>query len=87
MFKNLKNIIYLILILGFIFFITVFYFSNENIKKTNKIRSTYKGTDETENLILLKNNTNDIIEYTDEIEEFKEKKKKYRFFELLESNK
>ncbi len=87
MFKNLKNIIYLLLILGFIFFITVFYFSNENIKKTNKIRSTYKGTDETENLILLKNNTNDIIEYTDEIEEFKEKKKKYRFFELLESNK
>jgi hypothetical protein len=87
MIKNLKNIIYLFLIVGFIFLITFIYFSNENIKKTNKIRSTFKGADEIANLLLLKNNTNDIIQYTDEIQEFKEKKKKYKFFELLESNK
>ena len=87
MIKNLRNIIYLLLIISFIFLITSIYFSNENIKKTNKIRSTFKGPDEIANLLLLKNNTNDIIQYTDEIQEFKEKKKKYKFFELLESNK
>ena len=87
MIKNLRNIIYLLLIISFIFLITFIYFSNENIKKTNKIRSTFKGPDEIANLLLLKNNTNDIIQYTDEIQEFKEKKKKYKFFELLESNK
>lgn len=87
MIKNLRNIIYLLLIVSFIFLITFIYFSNENIKKTNKIRSTFKGPDEIANLLLLKNNTNDIIQYTDEIQEFKEKKKKYKFFELLESNK
>ncbi len=87
MIKNLRNIIYLLLIVSFIFLITSIYFSNENIKKTNKIRSTFKGPDEIANLLLLKNNTNDIIQYTDEIQEFKEKKKKYKFFELLESNK
>ena len=87
MIKNLRNIIYLLLIVSFIFLITFIYFSNENIKKTNKIRSTFKGPNEIANLLLLKNNTNDIIQYTDEIQEFKEKKKKYKFFELLESNK
>ena len=87
MIKNLRNIIYLLLIVSFIFLITFIYFSNENIKKTNKIRSTFRGPDEIANLLLLKNNTNDIIQYTDEIQEFKEKKKKYKFFELLESNK
>ena len=87
MIKNLRNIIYLLLIVSFIFLITSIYFSNENIKKTNKIRSTFKGPNEIANLLLLKNNTNDIIQYTDEIQEFKEKKKKYKFFELLESNK
>ena len=87
MIKNLRNIIYLLLIVSFIFLITFINFFNENIKKTNKIRSTFKGPDEIANLLLLKNNTNDIIQYTDEIQEFKEKKKKYKFFELLESNK
>ena len=61
------------------------YFSDENIRKTNKKRSFYsvKSNINLSNLPLLKNDTNDIIEYKNDIEVFKEKKKKYKFFELL----
>ena len=86
MIKNFQSIIYLIFILSFLFLITYIYFSSENVKNTNKIRSTYKGIDVATDLVLLENNTNNIIEYTDEVEEFKDKKKKYKFFELLENN-
>ena len=53
--------------------------------KTNKIRSSYNLNFITEiyNLPLLKNNTNDIIEFSDEVEVFKKKKKKYKFWDLI----
>ena len=86
MIKNFQSIIYLIFILSFLFLITYIYFSSENVKNTNKIRSTYKGIDVAIDLVLLENNTKNIIEYTDEVEEYKDKKKKYKFFELLENN-
>ena len=56
MIKNLQRIIYLIFILSFLFLITYIYFSSENVKNTNKIRSTYKGIDVATDLVLLENN-------------------------------
>ena len=61
--------------------------SENNIKFTNKSRSSYyvKSEDDIMKLPLLKNNTNNIIIYKNDINEFKEKRKK-RFWEKLISN-
>jgi hypothetical protein len=85
MVKKVKNIIYLFFIMIFLFFISIFYFSSENIKNTNKIRSSYIYMDRSINLPLLINNTKNIIESTDDVKEFKENKKKYKFFDLIEN--
>jgi len=39
------------------------------------------------NLPLLINNTKNIIESTDDVKEFKENKKKYKFFDLIKNSK
>ena len=85
MYKKIKNIFFLSSFILFLFFTINIYFSDENIRKTNKKRSFYsvKSNINLNNLPLLKNDTNDIIEYKNDIEVFKEKKKKYKFFELL----
>ena len=85
MYKKIKNIFFLSSFILFLFFTINIYFSDENIRKTNKNRSLYsvKSNNDLNNLPLLKNDTNDIIEYKNDIEVFKEKKKKYKFFELL----
>ena len=85
MYKKIKNIFFLSSFILFLFFTINIYFSDENIRKTNKKRSFYsvKSNINLSNLPLLKNDTNDIIEYKNDIEVFKEKKKKYKFFELL----
>ena len=85
MFKKIKNIFFFISFCTFVTLITFYYFSDENIKKTNKIRSTYNLnlTTNTYNLPLLKNDTKDIIEFSDDVEIFKKKKKKYKFWDLI----
>ena len=85
MYKKIKNIFFLSSFILFLFFTINIYFSDENIRKTNKKRSFYsvKSNINLSNLPLLKNDTNDIIEYKNDIEVFKEKKKKYKIFELL----
>ena len=64
---------------------TRFYFSDQNIRETNKSRSLYSFelNRETQNLPLLKNDTNNIIEYMDDVEVYKKKKKKYTFWDLI----
>tara|TARA_Y100000590_G_scaffold369160_1_gene430218 strand:- start:652 stop:912 length:261 start_codon:yes stop_codon:yes gene_type:complete len=85
MLKKIKNIFYIVAFCIFLLLISVFYFSDQNIKKTNKMRSLYSlNTNNFKNLPLLENDTNNIIEYTDSIEIYKKKKKKYKFFELLD---
>ena len=86
MLKKIKNIFYLTSFFIFIILITRFYFSDQNIRETNKSRSFYSVEliDNTENLPLLKNDTNDVIEYINDIEIYKKKKKKYTFFGLIE---
>ena len=53
--------------------------------KTNKVRSSYNLNFITDNynLPLLKDNTSDVIEFSDEVEVFKKKKKKYKFWDLI----
>ena len=84
--KHIKNIFYLVTFFIFIILTTRFYFSDQNIRETNKSRSFYSVEliDNTENLPLLKNDTDNIIEYLNDVEVYKKKKKKYTFFGLIE---
>ena len=85
MLKKIQNIFYLILFFVFIIFTISFYFSDQNIKETNKSRSIYavKLNYYTQNLPLLKNDTNNIIEYKNDVEVYKKKKKNYKFWSLI----
>ena len=85
MLKKIKNIFYLASFFIFIILTTKFYFSDKNIKETNKSRSFYSVelNSSTQNLPLLKNDTNNIIEYINDIEIYKKKKKKYTFWDLI----
>lgn len=85
MLKKIKNIFYLASFLIFIILTTRFYFSDQNIRETNKSRSLYsaKLINNAQNLPLLKNDTNNIIEYINDVEVYKKNKKKYTFWDLI----
>ena len=87
MLKEIKYVIYLLTIFFFIFFVIKFYLSENNIKLSNKIMFQYQNELDKKfnNLPIIKNDTNDIIEYTNEIEEFKNKKQR-KFWNLLKTN-
>ena len=84
MLKKFKTIFYLVSFSIFTFLTINHYFSEENIIYTNKSRSIYSIESYNE-LPLLKNNTNNIIVYKNDLEEFKKKRKK-RSWEKLISN-
>ena len=88
MFKRIINIFFLISFFTFIFLITKYYFSEKNLIFINKSRSSYSLTlnEYEDNLPLLKNDTNNIIIYKNDVEEFTKKRKK-RFWEKLISDK
>jgi len=86
MLKEIKYLIFIVIIFLFLFFTGKYYFSDENIK--NSYRS-YKNIDEkvkiySKNLPLLKNDTENIIEYVKQTD--KKKKKKFNFWKLLEND-
>ena len=84
MVRILKNIIFLGSFILLFVFMLIFYFSEDNINKINKSRTFLTEKDENNfDLPVLSNDTNDIIIYTDEVEEYKKKKKKYNFFDLI----
>ena len=72
MFNKVKIISYLLSFFTFIFLVLNFYFSDLNIKKTNKNRSISLNrlVSDIQKLPLLKNDTEDIIEYKDDIENY-----------------
>ena len=74
MIKKFKTTFILILCLTFIFLVISHYFSKKHIVYINKSRSIYSLKSYTD-LPLLKNDTNNIIIYKDELEEFKKKEK------------
>ena len=88
MLRRIKNIFYLFSYIIFVTFIIVFYFSDENIRSINKSRSlNYENLNKKiKNLPLLKNDTVNIIEYIKDSEVKKEKKKYYKFFDLIKNN-
>jgi len=87
MFNRIKNVIFLITFFVFILLITKYYFSEQNIVFTNKLRTSYEVLLNTgkNNLPVLKNDTNNIITHVSDLENFKNKRKK-RFWEKLISN-
>ena len=84
MIKRIKKIFYLTSFIIFSFFTIKYYFSEKNIIHINKTRSSYSAYSFSE-LPLLKNDTDNIIVYKNELEEFNKKRKK-RFWEDLLSN-
>tara|TARA_Y100001949_G_scaffold137239_1_gene118912 strand:- start:1650 stop:1913 length:264 start_codon:yes stop_codon:yes gene_type:complete len=86
MFKKVINLFFLLLFFIFTILTITFYFSDENIRKTNKFRSLYSVNlnKMINNLPLLKNDTSDIIQYKNDVEIYKKKKKNYIFWDLLE---
>jgi len=87
MLKEIKYVVYLFTIFFFIFFVIKFYISENNIKRSNKIIFQYQNelNKQFSNLPIIKDDTNDVIEYTNEVEEFKNKKQR-RFWDLLKTN-
>ena len=86
MLKEIKYLVFIVIISTFIFFTGKYYFSDENIK--NSYRS-YNNIDEkvkiySKKLPLLKNDTENIIEYVKQTD--KKKKKKFNFWKLLEND-
>ena len=86
MLKEIKYLIFIVIIALFLFFTGKYYFSDENIK--NSYRS-YKNIDQkikdySKNLPLLKSDTENVIEYVKQTD--KKKKKKFNFWKLLEND-
>jgi SMC interacting uncharacterized protein involved in chromosome segregation len=86
MLKEIKYLIFIIIIALFLFFTGKYYFSDENIKKSYR---SQKNIDEkikvyAKNLPILENDTNDIIEYVKQTD--KKKKKKFNFWKLLDND-
>ena len=88
MYKKIKNIFFLVTFFIFIILVTKYYFSEQNIIFTNKSRLSYLMTSDIDknNLPVLKNDTNNIIVYINDLKDFKNKRKK-RFWEKLISSK
>ena len=86
MFKEIKYLVFIIVISIFLFFTGKYYFSEENIKKSYR---SLKDVDERINdyskkLPKLENNTTDIIEYVNQTNQIK--KKKFNFWKLLKND-
>ena len=86
MLRELKYLLYLIVITLFIFVSLKYYFSDDN--KKNSYRS-YKQVDEkiinySQNIILLKSDTIDIVEYVEKT--IDKNKKNYNFWKLINDN-
>ena len=86
MLKEIKYLIFILVIVLFVFFIGKYYFSDQNIKKSYR---SYKSIDEkikiySKELPVLENDTQDIIEYVKQTN--KKKKKKFNFWKLLEND-
>ena len=86
MWKEVKYVIFIVVISSFLFFTIKHYFSDENIKKSYR---SYNSVDErikiySLKLPILENDTNDVIEYVNQTN--KKKKKKFNFWKLLEND-
>ena len=86
MLKEIKYLIFIVIISLFIFFTGKYYFSDENIKKSYR---SYKNINKkikiySKELPVLENDTKDVIEYVKQTN--KKKKKKFNFWKLIEND-
>ena len=86
MLKEIKYLIFILIICFFLFFVGKFYFSETN--KKNSYRS-FQNIDEKLNLYskelpVLEDDTKNVIEYVEQSN--KKKKKKFNFWKLLDTN-
>ena len=86
MLKEIKYLIFIVIITLFIFFTGKYYFSDENIRKSYR---SYKNINEkikiySKDLPILENDTKNVIEYIKQTNE--KKKKKFNFWKLLEND-
>jgi len=87
MLKEIKYVVYLLTIFFSIFFVVKFYLSENNIKLSNKVMLQHQNELDKKfnNLPIITDDTNDIIEYTNEIKEFKNRKQR-KFWDLFKTN-
>ena len=87
MLKEIKYVVYLLTIFFSIFFVIKFYLSENNFKRSNKVILQHRNEldNKFNNLPIIKNDTNNIVVYTNEVEDFKNKKPR-KFWDLLKTN-
>ena len=76
--SRIKNSFFSIIFFVFIFLISKHYFSEQNIIFTNQSRSSYETSLEynSNDLPILRNDTNNILVYVSDLDNFKSKRKK-----------
>ena len=86
MFKEIKYLIFIFIILLFLFLTGRYYFSDDNKKKSYRSSKTINEKIDiyVQKLPILENDTKNIIEYVEQLNN--KKKKKFNFWKLLESN-
>ena len=86
MIKEIKYLIFSLVIILFFFFTTKYYFSDENKKKSYRSFTNIDKRIElySKKIPTLEDDTNNIIEYVKDSQT--KKKKKYHFWELLDKN-
>ena len=86
MLKEIKYLIFIIIICFFLFFTGKYYFSDSNKKKSYRSLNNIdkKINIYAEKLPILEDDTKNIIEYAEQSNT--KKKKKFNFWKLLESN-
>ena len=86
--RRILNILMVLIIILFIFFTFKYYSSNKNIntKDYNRLNIDLILKDKTSGLPILKNNTNNIIEFNNSLEnEIDKYEKKRKFWDLLKN--
>ena len=86
MVKELKYLFYIFIISLFIYFSLKYYLSDDNKKKSFRLLklNNEKVYNYSKNLILLGNNTNNIVKYVEKT--FDENKKNYNFWKLINND-
>ena len=86
MFKEIKYLIFIFIILIFIFFTGKYYFSDTNKKNSYRSFNTIDKKIDiyTKKILILEDDTKNIIEYVEQSNS--KKKKKFNFWKLLESD-
>ena len=86
MIKELKYLFFIVTIFVFIFLTLKYYFSDDNKKNSYRSLSqnSNKVIDYSKKLILLKNDTNNIVEYVEKT--IDKNKKNYNFWKLIYKN-